>query len=103
MEIHQAWPRPTRIAPGLHRESRSGHNFSRVLHQERQQVVLHRSQPNRLAIQDHHLLAKMHKQVFITIELLVQRWQKHYCTPKCKDEAEAPMTRCGQNSSASRE
>ena len=78
MEIHLAWARPTRIAPDLHRESRSGHSFSRVFHQEREQAVLHWSQPNRLAIKYHHLLAQMHKQVFITIELLVQGWQKHY-------------------------
>ena len=72
-----AWARPRRIATDLHRESRSGHSFSRVFHQQRQQAVLHWSQPDRLAVQYHHLLAKMHKQVFITIELLVQRRQKH--------------------------
>jgi hypothetical protein len=67
-----------RIAPNLLQDNRSGHNLSGVLNQERQQPILNRMQRDRLTVQHHYLVAQMHKQVFITIELLVQGWQKHY-------------------------
>jgi hypothetical protein len=37
-------------------------------YQERQQEILHWSQPNRLAVQYHRLLERVHEQVFITIK-----------------------------------
>ena len=45
-----------------------------------QQSILHASQSNCLAVQHHHAVAQMHEQVFITIELLVQGWQKRLWT-----------------------
>ena len=50
-------------------------NLSGVLNQERQQAILNRMQRDRLTVQHHNLVAQMHKQVFITIELLVQGWK----------------------------
>ena len=66
------------IAPNLLENNRSGHNLSGVLNQERQPAILNRTQRDRLTVQHHYLVAQMHKQVFITIKLLVQGWQKHY-------------------------
>ena len=42
--------------------------------------MLHASHVNRLPVEHHHAAAQMHEQVFITIELLVQGWQKRLWT-----------------------
>ena len=71
-----------RIAPNLLEDNRSGQNLSGVLNQERQQAILNRRQSDHLSVQNHYLVPHMHKQVFITIELSVQGWQKALLHPK---------------------
>ena len=69
---------------------RSGHALPGVLHQYSQPAVLHASQGNCLAVEHPHLVAQMHEQVVITIELFVQGQHRHYL-PKCRYFTRAPL------------
>jgi hypothetical protein len=60
-----------RIAPNLLQRYSLGGQPPGVLNRECQQAILNRMQSHRLTVQHHYLVAQMHKQVFITIELLV--------------------------------
>ena len=72
VRIDRARPRLRHITKDLRQKSRSGHNLSSVLHQQRQEAVLLASQGKCLAVQYHQWLAQIHEEVFITIERLVQ-------------------------------
>ena len=81
MESQRPFVRLRLSPPQPRQDNRSWCDFAGALYQERQKAVLHASQGNFLAVEHHQLVAQMHEQVVITIELFVQGQHKHY-TPQ---------------------